>query len=127
MANVQRGKLGLIHVGDEFVVTPFLEGGRYADDIQNAFRANGKKILRKAEASVRKDGLTVDSVIFEIVGGRAADIIVAQAKKWHADILVIGTHGRRGISRLVMGSDAEQIIRIAPAPVLLVRSRTSRG
>ena len=44
-----------------------------------------------------------------------------QARKWRADLIVIGTHGRRGLKRLVMGSDAEQIVRTAPAPVLLVR------
>ena len=39
-----------------------------------------------------------------------------------ADLIVIGTHGRRGIARLVLGSDAEQILRLARVPVLLVRS-----
>ena len=74
---------------------------------------------------MRKHGLSVDSVMFEIVGGHAADIIVAQAKKWRADIIVIGTHGRRGLRRLVMGSDAEEVVRTSPVPVLLVRPKRS--
>ena len=41
---------------------------------------------------------------------------------WKADLIVIGTHGRRGVSRLVLGSSAENILRSAPVPVLLVRS-----
>jgi nucleotide-binding universal stress UspA family protein len=48
-------------------------------------------------------------------------LIVAQAKEWPADLIVMGTHGRRGIRRLALGSDAEQVIRGSPAPVLLVR------
>ncbi len=45
-----------------------------------------------------------------------------QAKKWRADVIVLGTHGRRGLSRVVLGSDAEMVVREAPLPVLLVRS-----
>lgn len=52
--------------------------------------------------------------------------IVKHAKLWRADIIVIGTHWRKGVSRLVMGSDAEQVLRISPVPVLVVRTGTSR-
>jgi nucleotide-binding universal stress UspA family protein len=49
-------------------------------------------------------------------------LVVEQAQDWKADLIVIGTHGRRGMGRLLMGSDAEQILRMAPVPVLLVRA-----
>ena len=49
-------------------------------------------------------------------------MIVAQARKWQADLIVTGTLGRRGLSRLFMGSDAEQVVRTAPVPVLTVRA-----
>ena len=125
LAKHYKARVRLIHVVDVFIVTPTLESGRYVDDIQKSFREDGARLLKKTEALVRKHGLTVDSVMFEIVGGRAAEIIVAQAKKWRADIIVIGTHGRRGIRRLVMGSDAEEVVRTSPAPVLLVRPKRS--
>lgn len=125
LARLEKARLRLIHVVDVFVVTPTLEGGTYIDDIQETFRASGQKMLAKAEALARKRGAKVDSVQFDPVGGRAADVIIAQAKKWRADLIVIGTHGRRGLSRLVMGSDAEQIIRAAPVPVLTVRAGIS--
>ena len=51
---------------------------------------------------------------------------MAQAKKLKADVIVIGTHGRRGISRLLMGSDAEGVVRLATVPVLLVRAPGKR-
>jgi nucleotide-binding universal stress UspA family protein len=44
------------------------------------------------------------------------------AKSWGAELIVIGTHGRRGVGRILLGSDAEQTVRIAPVPVLLVRA-----
>ena len=122
LAQHHEAKVRLIHVVDAFIVTPTLEAGRYIDDIQKSFRASGTRLLDKAAALVRRRGLEVDTVMFETVGGRAADVIVTQARKWRADIIVIGTHGRRGLGRLVMGSDAEQIIRSSPVPVLTVRA-----
>jgi len=55
------------------------------------------------------------------------DVVAEQASIWKADLIVIGTHGRRGAKRLLMGSDAEQIVRSAPAPVLLVRMPAVKG
>lgn len=127
LAKHHKARVRLIHVVDVFIVTPTLEGGRYVDDIRKGLCADGNRLLRKTETWVRRHGLAVDSVMFEIVGGRAAEIIVAHAKKWRANIIVIGTHGRRGVSRLVMGSDAEEVIRTSPVPVLLVRSKPQKS
>jgi universal stress protein A len=55
--------------------------------------------------------------------GDPRDTIVAAAKALGADLIVMGTHGRRGLSRVVMGSVAEDVIRHAPCPVLTVRSK----
>jgi nucleotide-binding universal stress UspA family protein len=49
--------------------------------------------------------------------------VVDEAKRWGAELIVIGTHGRRGVGRMLMGSDAEQILRLSPVPVLLVRAK----
>jgi nucleotide-binding universal stress UspA family protein len=54
--------------------------------------------------------------------GDARSAILAVAQELHADLIVMGTHGRRGVSRLVLGSVAESVARTAPCPVLLVRS-----
>lgn len=54
--------------------------------------------------------------------GKIADTIVAEADARNADLIVLGTHGRRGVRRLVMGSVAEGVIRQSNKPVLLVRS-----
>jgi len=65
-------------------------------------------------------------VLAEILAGRVADVIVRAAKKQRSDLLVLGTHGRRGLTRMVMGSDAELVVRYTPAPVLLVRGQGRR-
>jgi nucleotide-binding universal stress UspA family protein len=49
--------------------------------------------------------------------------VVEQAAAWHAGLIVLGTHGRRGVGRLLLGSDAEMIVRLATVPVLLVRGK----
>jgi len=127
LARNQKATLRLIHVVDELVVMPSTEGAIYLGDMLEGLREAGKRILRDAEAQVRKQGLKAQSLMLETVGARAADLVVRQAKKWGADIIVLGTHGRRGVRRLVMGSDAEEIVRTASVPVLLVRSRTKPG
>jgi nucleotide-binding universal stress UspA family protein len=58
---------------------------------------------------------------------RTADVIVAHARGWGTDTLVIGMHGRRGLRRLALTSDAETILRISPIPLLLVRGSHQNG
>ena len=62
-------------------------------------------------------------MLVESVGRRVSDCIVAAARQWSADLIVMGTHGRRGMSRLAMGSDAELVVRSTPVPVLMVCER----
>ena len=53
--------------------------------------------------------------------GKPADQILAAAREWEADVIVIGTHGRSGVSRLVLGSTAESVVRHASCPVLVIK------
>jgi len=62
----------------------------------------------------------------ELEFGDARAVIQATAQKINADLIVMGTHGRRGMSRLLLGSVAESVVRTAPCPVLLVRANEGR-
>ncbi len=53
--------------------------------------------------------------------------IVAAAREWEAELIVLGTHGRSGLTRVVMGSTAEEVLRHAPCPVVVVRSEAPAG
>ena len=86
-----------------------------------SLREGGAATLEAAETVALAHALKPETVLLDNFGGRAADMIVDQAKQWPADLIVMGTHGRRGVSRLVMGSDAELVLRSSPVPVLLVR------
>jgi nucleotide-binding universal stress UspA family protein len=124
LAKGQKATLVILHVIDEMVA---MYGADmvpvYIDKIFESLRKVGKATVAKAMARVRATGVKANAVLVEKVGGPVADVIVAQAKKQRADLIVIGTHGRRGVTRLVMGSDAEGVVRRSPVPVLLVRSR----
>ena len=121
LAKNQHATLRLVHVLDELILGPGAEAVVYLGNTVDLLREAGKQVVAKAEAVVRDSGLKSESVILEIMGGRAADSIVEEANDWGADLIVLGTHGRRGAKRLVMGSDAEEIVRTTPVPVLLVR------
>jgi nucleotide-binding universal stress UspA family protein len=118
----QRARLRLISVVDEYVVTQNFEGFFNSGDLLDALRDAGKRAIHNALALTRKHDLKAESALFETMGSRVSDVILREAKKWKADLIVIGTHGRRGINRMVLGSDAEAVLRSAPVPVLMVRS-----
>ena len=123
LAKAQRGKLVILNVADVMPLFATLEGGMALDPgLIGAVRAAGRKVLAAAAAEAKKRGVAATTVLAENMAGRVADVIVRQAKKAGADLIVLGTHGRRGLSRMVMGSDAELVVRYAPTPVLLVRS-----
>ncbi|OFZ67534.1 MAG: universal stress protein [Betaproteobacteria bacterium RBG_16_56_24] len=90
--------------------------------LQEALRKTGERALAQAAKKVRKSGVTAETALLEAKGERAAKVIDGDAMKWQADLIVIGTHGRSGLSRLLLGSVAEGVARGASAPVLLVRT-----
>jgi nucleotide-binding universal stress UspA family protein len=121
LAQEERAKLIIVHVLNEYYAYANLDGAAPVD-IVPMLREGGKKILAKAAAAAEKQGVKAKTVMRETLGGPAADAIVREAKKQGADLLVLGTHGRRGVRRIVLGSDAEHVVRTSPVPVLLVRA-----
>jgi len=117
--------LRLVHVVDELIVDYSATGATmyYSGDIVDGLREGGKQILANAASTVRESGLEPETVLVEAIGGPSSRLIVAQAKEWPADLIVMGTHGRRGVRRLALGSDAEHVIRSSSVPVLMVRDK----
>ena len=119
-------RLRLISVVDDFVLAQSFDGYINSGDLLDALRDTGKKALANAMALAHKHRVKADSSLYETMGKRVSDLIVLEAKKWKADLIVMGTHGRRGINRMVLGSDAEAVLRASPVPVLMVRSPTPK-
>ena len=127
LAKDQGATLHIVHVVDELVMVPMVEGaGMLGDDyiatVVESLRESGRKILSSAEKAAAKGGATVDTELLSSRGQPVASVILAYAKRVRADLIVLGTHGRRGLRRAVMGSDAEGVLREATVPVLLVRT-----
>ncbi len=123
LAKLTGASLRLMHVGDELAfATGFETYPTYAADLAPLMKQAGEEILEQGRACVAANGIAVDTQLFETFATRVSELVVEQAKAWGADLIVIGTHGRRGVGRLLLGSDAEQIVRTAPVPVLLVRA-----
>ena len=123
LAKGQNATLYLLHVLDQqaMIQEPAVSSGVFIDDFMRQLREAAKAILAQAEAVVKKGHVRAKSIMVENFSGQTADVIVNQAKKLKVDLIVLGTHGRRGIKRLVMGSDAEGVLRETPVPVMLVR------
>ena len=119
LAKATGAKLRILHVVDGIA---FARAHSPLTADAAAFRDSGKKLLEEVMGRLRTQPVRVESVMVENLSGRAADSIVKEAKKWGADAIVMGTHGRRGINRFVFGSDAEIVLRTATVPVLLVRA-----
>jgi nucleotide-binding universal stress UspA family protein len=125
LAKAERARLSILHVVDEYPAFAALDGlmaGAPGADLVPALREGGKRVLARAKSTAEKAGVPAKAILREMLSGPAAYPIVREAKKVGADLIVLGTHGRRGVRRLVLGSDAEQVVRTAPVPVLLVRA-----
>jgi len=104
--------------------SPFVGGGRPAPasylDLLAAARHDARRRLATLLARTRAAGIRAETKLVE--GGPAVEIVKA-AGRWHADVVVIGSHGRTGVSRFLLGSVAEQVVTRSARPVLTVRSR----
>jgi nucleotide-binding universal stress UspA family protein len=91
------------------------------DQLLQTWQADAQVILDEAAEATRARGLEVETTVLESSMERISDVIVEEAKRWEADLIVLGTHGRHGVGRMLLGSVAEGVARSAPVPVLLVR------
>jgi nucleotide-binding universal stress UspA family protein len=122
LSALEGARLRLVHVIDEMPIVADAEMGILPDTIP-ALREGAQKVLAHAAAVAKRAGITAEISMIESVGGNTAEFVVSEAKKWRADVIVLGTHGRSGLERMLMGSAAEDIIRSTPVPVLLVRAK----
>ncbi|BCK88104.1 putative universal stress protein [Sideroxyarcus emersonii] len=119
----REARLRLVYVLEEIYLLD-AEGYAYIDftSLQAAMRNTGERTLALALEQVKQAGLSAETALLEAKGERIASVIESEARHWPADLIVIGTHGRSGLNRLLLGSVAEGLVRVATVPVLLVRA-----
>lgn len=86
--------------------------------IRQTFKEQGEKLMGRLKASAREKGLEAGTLIAE---GDVHDEIIRIAAEKQAELIIMGTHGRRGVGRLLLGSVAESVARRANCAVLLIR------
>lgn len=120
LARESRAKLRLVHVVDEYPAFTMPEAGADVAGLVASLKAAGERTLKRVARSAVTAGVQAETALVENVGSRIADAIVKDAKRWKADLIVMGTHGRRGVKRALLGSDADLVVRYSKVPVLLV-------
>lgn len=122
LAKDQHAALRLVHVVDLTMAYSMVEAP-YVAELEKAVRAAGEKVIADCSATARAAGIEFDtkSVVIEMPNQHIYEAVEEEAKQWPADLIVIGTHGRRGFKRLFLGSVAEGVTRVATKPVLLIR------
>lgn len=121
LARDQKARVRLVHLGKEIPPAQGKNEGMTVQELFEAMRKQGRKLLDKHAALCRARGVRADTALYIGLAGHPARQVLAEARKWRADLIVMGTHGRRGLRRIVLGSDAEKVIHAAPVPVLLTR------
>jgi nucleotide-binding universal stress UspA family protein len=117
LARETGARVCLLHSIDELALYSAME---YGSDVIVLAHEQAEKVLEDAAAIAKSAGVETDRKLME-PGMRLGDCVAVTALDWKADLIVVGTHGRRGIGRALLGSGAEQIIRHAPVPVLVIR------
>lgn len=130
LAADQHAALLALHVVSDAPSAIAFEGGPlpagYIDAFEENLQNRGRKILDKAKLLARAAAVEIVPLLVGARGNGVAGVILAQSRKLKPDVIVLGTHGRRGLQRLLMGSDAETVVREARVPVLLVRKDATR-
>ena len=122
LAKESRAELLLVHV--LLPPTPFIGDGYVSpktyQELEAAARRSAQRELAKVAARAQKAKARVKAVLVE---GVPYDRIARVARSKRADLIVMGTHGRSGLSKFFLGSVAERVISLAPCPVLTVRGK----
>lgn len=117
----QKARLRLLHVIDDFPMLVELSSIQSFETSIRKLREHGQGVLEAAKKQAGASDVPAESILREVTQGRIADVVVDEARAAACDLIVMGTHGRRGVSRLALGSDADLVVRSSPVPVLLVR------
>lgn len=122
IARATNAKLHIVHVADEVLLGMHqrtVSTKLNLDHAMAAIRSAGVTILEDARAAA--SGIEAETILLETMKRRVSEVLVDKSRELGCDLIVIGRHGQRGLARLILGSVAEQVAKMADASVLLVR------
>lgn len=122
LARLSGAKVVLLHIVDEMKHSNGFERPQvYIHEVRPGFLVAGQALLDEAAGQLSQENIQIETVLLESKGVPVSELIAKQAVVTGSKLVIMGTHGRRGMNRLLLGSDAERVARIAPVPVMLVR------
>lgn len=127
LAREAGGQLRLVHVVDDTPAYSGFDFSGFSGEFIRVVRERGAKVLDDARAIAQAAGVEHSVLLFDKFGERLGETVAEEARRWKADLVVVGTHGRRGVGRMLLGSGAEQIVRLAPTHVLVVRNEEEQA
>jgi nucleotide-binding universal stress UspA family protein len=87
--------------------------------IENEWTEAAQKVVDAIAKQADKEGVAAKAVVLH--GDIVSEVLIAAAKKHKVDLIVMASHGRRGIKRLLLGSETQQVLTHSPVPVLVLR------
>lgn len=122
LAHTCRASVVLLHVLEYSPVMLEMATSTTWELVDRDLRAQARDLIDAARGQAKAQGVACEGHVVDAAAQRVCDVVVAQAKEHRCDLVVMGTHGRRGVAHALIGSDAERVIRLSPVPVLLVRA-----
>jgi len=122
LARNLKATIRLLNLTSDLVPVAEMSSAIDFEKFRDGLHQFGQRLLASASEQASAQGVTAETALHGVGAGRVADAIVEEARRSGCDLIVIGTHGRRGVSRAMLGSDAENVARSSPVPVLLVRA-----
>ena len=119
------GTVELLHVVEDLFASGAWRAEAFTPNIpelMNDLMADARRRLDALKTAAAKGGVTLAT---HVVTGQPSRLITEFAKTGAFDLIVMGTHGRTGLSHVLLGSVAERVVRTAPCPVLTMRDTTS--
>jgi nucleotide-binding universal stress UspA family protein len=122
LAGELKSTLRLLHVTSDFPMMLEMANAIDFEKYREGLHQYGRDLMEESRRMAERAGIAAEVELRDVRNGRVAEVIVDEAVTSKCDRVIIGTHGRRGFNRLVVGSDAEAVVRASPVPVLLVRA-----
>ncbi|HEY9026339.1 MAG TPA: universal stress protein [Burkholderiaceae bacterium] len=122
IAKDNQSTLLLLHVIVQMPLTLGYPGVADYGQVWDMLDRAGREIVERAAREAAAAGVAHVTRVIDGGVGPVCDVVVDVARSEKCELIVMGTHGRRGMKRLALGSDAELIVRHSPVPVLLVKA-----
>lgn len=122
LARTCRASVVLLHVLEYSPVMLEMATSTTWELVSRDLHAQAQDLVDAARRDAMAQGVACEGHVVDAAAQRVCDVVVGQAREHRCDLVVMGTHGRRGVAHALIGSDAERVIRLSPVPVLLVRA-----